>query len=137
MSENWAFDLDMLAQNNVINFDAPAYIRGQAPRYVGSPDTLPPDFIPNMQKQPKKDEFIKPSGETNSVKNPSWKKWLFGALALGGIAFGGWKLAPKLFKKFNLSKVKQFFTDKGKSVGGFFKKGWTKVKGLFTKKTSP
>lgn len=129
MSENWAFDLDMLAHNNVIDFDGPAYIRGQKPRYVGSPNTLPPDFIPNMQEQPNKDEFIKPSGDTNAVKNPSWKKFLFTTLTLSGIALLGWKFGKKLLpKKFDLSKIKQFFSNKAQSVGNFFKNLRQKVK---------
>lgn len=136
MSENWAFDLDMLAHNNVIDFDGPAFIRGENPRYVGSPDTMPPDFIPGkMQVQPKKDEFIKPSGDTNAIKNPSWKKWLFGSLALGGVALLGWKFGKKLLpKKLDFSKVKQFFTDKAKVVGDFFKNCWTKIKGWFKRR---
>lgn len=140
MSENWAYNLDMLAQNNVINFDAPAYIRGEKPRYVGSPNTMPPDFIPGkMQEQPKKDEFVKPSDDTNAVKNPSWKKWLFGALALGGVALLGWKFKDKLgFNKlkgkFDFDKIKQSCSDKAKVVGDFFKNCWTKIKGWFKPK---
>ena len=28
---NWAYNLDMLAQNGVLDYDAPSYITGQAP----------------------------------------------------------------------------------------------------------
>lgn len=34
---NWATNLDMLAQEGVISFDAPSFVMGQKPRYVGNP----------------------------------------------------------------------------------------------------
>lgn len=140
MSENWAFDLDMLARNNVIDFDAPAYIKEQPARYVGSPDRMPQPFgeyPPNTVnlEQPKKDEFKPVENKARTVKNPLWKKLLFGTLALGGLVFAGWKWGPKLLpKKFDFNKVKQFFTDKTKVVCDFFKDGWNKFMGFFRKK---
>ena len=62
MSLGWADNLDMLAQNGVLDFDAPAYITGQTPRYVGGLSSQPSPFVgpmPNNQnlQQPKVDEF--------------------------------------------------------------------------------
>ena len=140
MSENWAFDLDMLAHNNVLDFDAPAYVREQRPRYVGSPAVMPSPFgvqqpdTSNLE-QPQNDEFKPAQNNKELVKNPAWKKFLFGALALGGLGFAGWKFRSKLVpKNFDFNKVKQFCTDKAKVVGDFFKDGWEKVKGFFTRK---
>ena len=62
MGTNWANNLDMLAQNGVLDFDAPAYVTGQKPRYVGAPAMPPSPFAgpvpqaPNLN-QPKTDEF--------------------------------------------------------------------------------
>lgn len=44
MTYNWAANLDMLAQNGVLDYDAPSYITGQKPRYVGSPDIIPSPY---------------------------------------------------------------------------------------------
>lgn len=140
MSDNWAFNLDMLANNNVIDFDAPSYIRGQKPRYVGSPEKMPEDFIPNSSnlQQPQKDEFTPNENNENPVKNPAWKKWAFGALLIGGLGFAGYKFRGKLSPLWDkvknavkFDKIKQFCIDKAKLVGDFFKNGWEKFKGLF------
>ena len=42
---NWAYNLDMLAQNNVLDFDAPSFITDQAPRYIGAPSAPPSPYI--------------------------------------------------------------------------------------------
>lgn len=62
---NWAYNLDMLAQNGVLDFDAPSFIMGQAPRYVGAPSAPPSPYVgppyiatPQLQ-QPEFDEFKK------------------------------------------------------------------------------
>lgn len=140
MSGNWATNLDMLAQEGIINFDGPAYVMGQKPRYVGNPQMArpfngPAPEAPLINNQPGADEF-KPSDANNKnyVKNPTWKKWLFGAVAVGTLIFGGYK-----FKKSFVPLVKktyQNFTFKNacKSVGDFFKDGWHKFTGLFKKK---
>lgn len=140
MSANWATNLDMLAQEGIINFDAPAFVMGQAPRYVGKPQVVPPFVgqVPNAplinQPQPAVDEFKPLNNNKNYVKNPAWKKILFGAVALGAVIFGGFKFkktlvpwAKKSFKNFSFKKM-------GQSVADFFKTGWTKFTGLFKKK---
>ena len=45
MTTNWAYNLDMLAQNNVLDFDAPAFVMGQNPRYIGSPSRPPSPYV--------------------------------------------------------------------------------------------
>ena len=143
MSCNWAGNLDMLAQNGVIDFDAASYIMGQPLRYVGNP-TNPSPFNgqpPTMTNlnQPKIDEFKinnqqNQEGQPSSI--PTWKKVAFGALAIGGYKFRA-KLVPfikKQFGKINLKNAKNFIINKSKSIGGFFKTGWNKFTGLFHKK---
>ncbi len=148
MSSNWANNLDMLAQNGVLDYDAPAFVMGQKPRYVGAPAMPPSPFAgpvpkaPNLN-QPQSDEFNPEKKDNNFVKNPAWKKCAFTFLALGTLALGGWKFKSKLMPsiksgwtkltgKFKFSSIKQFCTDKAKATGKFFKDGWNK---LFKKKT--
>lgn len=145
MSCNWAGNLDMLAQNGVLDFDGASYITGQKPRYVGnpahpSPFNGQPPSIPNLQ-QPDIDEF-RPQGQKddNSPKLPAWKKWAFGALAIGALALGIYKFksigswCKNQLNKINLKSTKSFITSTAKSVGNFFQKGWNKFTGLFSKK---
>lgn len=138
MTYNWAANLDMLAQNGVLDFDAPAYITGQPPRYVGSLDVPPspyanPDFLPKTpyQRVPDTDEFVRDTSDKKDiVSNPSWKKWAFGLIAAGTLIFGGYKLKSKILPKLkNLPK-----TLKLDKVGQFFKNGWNKFTGLFKSK---
>ena len=95
--ENWVYNLDLLAQNGVLNYDGAAFVKGTAPRYIGSPIGEPspfPDNIPDapLLAQPKNDEFKSNSDKSDHfVKNPSWKKWLFGAFAAGLVIFGAIK----------------------------------------------
>ena len=99
MSSDWITCCDMLADAGIIGFDAPAYITGTKPRYVGSPQ-VPITQIPPLI-QPQKDEFTRTSKVDNSiVKNPLWKKVLFGVLAAGGLIWGVTKLGqlPSVFK---------------------------------------
>ncbi len=145
MSCNWAGNLDMLAQNGVLDFDGASYIMGQKPRYVGNP-TRPnpfngqPPSIPNLQ-QPEIDEF-KPQTqkEDKSPKITLWKKLAFGALAIGVLGLGIYKFksistwCKNQFKKINFKNIKDFVVDKSKAVGRFFKKGWNNFIGLFRKK---
>lgn len=145
MSCNWAGSLDMLAQNGVIDFDAASYIMGQPLRYVGNPahpnpfNGQPPTMT-NLQ-QPNIDEFKPQTDKDKSPKLPMWKKLAFAAIAVGGLAIGGYKFRAKLipfikkqFGKINLTNAKNFIVNKSKSIGGFFKTGWNKFTGLFHKK---
>jgi hypothetical protein len=154
MSANWANSLDMLAQNGVLDFDAPSFVTGQAPRYVGAPSAPPSPYVgpplPSAPalKQPEIDEFHKEKNkipknqdkDNDYIKNPSWKKWLFGAVAIGAIGLGIWKFnsASKWVKNklnnISWKSTKQFFKDKGKTVKKFFTDNWKKFTNLFKKK---
>lgn len=138
MSPAWADNLDMLALSGALDFDAPSYITGQAPRYVGSIAHTPSPFVGPMPKnkkleQPQVDEFqYEKSNKNDKFSVPTWKKWLFGGLAAGALILGGWKFKSKLLphlknltSKFKLDKVKDFF-----------KNGWNKFTNLFHKKKS-
>jgi len=151
MTSNWANNLDILAQNGVLDFDAASFVTGQAPRYVGAPSAPPSPYIgpplPSAPalKQPQVDEFhqekakIPSKKEENKdyIKNPTWKKLLFGAVAVGAVGVGIWKFksackwVKKAFNKISWKSTKKFFVDKRKAIGDFFKKGWYK---LFKKK---
>lgn len=154
MSGNWANNLDMLAQNGVLDFDAASFVTGQAPRYVGapyapySPYLGPP--LPNAPalNQPQTDEFqqgktkipLQEKQNRDFIKNPTWKKLLFGALAIGAVGVGIVKLkslnklTKNLFNKISFKSAKKFIVDKGKIVSDFFKNGWNKFTNLFKKK---
>ena len=128
MGIGWANNLDLLAQSGVLDYDAPAYVLGQPPRYVGNPGSVNPlvDNPPRVPgfEQPKVDEF-KPSKNDNIVKTPAWKKWLFGLVACAALIFTGVK-----FK----SKIVPFFKNAPAKIGNFFSNGWKKFTGLFKKK---
>lgn len=138
MTYNWATNLDMLAQNGVLDYDAPSYITGQKPRYVGSPSVIPSPYagpasnpkIPYL-REPDVDEFLheKPD-KRDIVANPSWKKWVFGLVAAGALVFGGIKFKSKILPA--IKKLPQ--TLKFDKVADFFKNGWNKFTGLFKSK---
>ena len=137
MSSNWANNLDMLAQNGVLDFDAASFVTGQAPRYVGAPSLPPSPYVgPPLPPAP---ALSQPQVETNKdyIKNPTWKKWVFGALAVATLGVGIWKFksmtkwVKNTFNKINWKSTKKFFIDKGKAIGKFFTDGWKK---LFKKK---
>lgn len=133
MSPSWADNLDMLAQNGVLEFDAPSYVTGQSPRYVGSIAYTPSPFVGPASSgqnlsQPKIDEFKPADKGGGGVKNPVWKKWLFGLITAGVLVFGGWKFKSKIIPWLkNLPKTLKF--DK---ITDFFKNSWNK---LFKKKS--
>ena len=91
MASNWVYPLDVCAAAGILDYDAPADILGQEPRYMGSPKfkdipTLDASLLPDgtkMKGQPKSDQFDKSSSDL--INNPTWKKWAFGALATLGI----------------------------------------------------
>ena len=144
MSCNWAGNLDMLAQNGVIDFDAASYVMGQPLRYVGNPANPnpfngQPPTMTNLS-QPQIDEFKMNSDRKDIAKPSSWKKWAFGALALGGLIFGGFKLKSKLvplaknaWSKVGFKSTGNWISKKAKSVGNFFKKGWNFAGGYLKK----
>lgn len=112
MSLNWVNSTDMLADAGIIDFDAAAYITGSRPRYMGSPQ-FPFAGVPNLNLSgPSSDVYG--ASDNKIVKNPSWKKWLFGVLAVGGAVYGYKKLGglPKTVGTFinNIfGKIKGFF----------------------------
>ena len=159
MSANWAHNLDMLAQNGVLDFDGAAFVTGQAPRYVGRPCCPPSPYVgpipPAPQlNQPQVDEFKqqKPQlpkenkKDDDMIKNPAWKKWAFGILAAGGLILLGVKaksiikwtkdlLNGKKFKgKFKWSNIKTYVSDKWKAFTKWTSKQWDKFTKLFKKK---
>ena len=97
---SYIHDLDALAAANVIEFDAPSYIRGTSPRYVGNPPLeMIPDQLAPIKEQPKRDEFVK----QDPHNNPTWKKVLFGAVAIG-VVVGSVILGKNIAKNAKLKK---------------------------------
>ena len=128
---SWITDLDACASAGIIEFDAPAYIRGAQPRYFGNPplESISGE-LPQMKQQPQKDEFNK--NDDPNFNNPSWKKWLFGigtAVAVGGailtslISKGKIKI-PTCIKNLG-SKVWNAVKAPFKWIGSLFKKAPT------------
>ncbi|MBO6086885.1 hypothetical protein J6P92_00885 [bacterium] len=161
MTTNWAYNLDMLAQNGVLDFDAPSFVMGQNPRYVGRPMRPPSPYAGQIPpapaiNQPEIDEFkmqktkqpsVEKTENADEIKNPAWKKWLFGALAISGLVLLGFKgktiynwvksVPSKIsnkFKNFSFKKAKNYVVDKAKKFGNFVKKCWNKFIGLFKSK---
>lgn len=114
MSSN---SLDNLAANNIIDFDAHSYIKGEPPRYVGDPDGyvgLPFERPlpacneygvmpgPQLHGAPKHDAFINSKHEE---KPSNWKGFLFGALIATLGAVGLYKFADKIRNKFSSTKT--------------------------------
>ncbi len=130
----WINDLDMCASAGIIEFDAPAYIKGTQARYYGHPDfpTIPGE-LPPMKEQPKKDEF-KPSGDP-AFNNPKWKKWLFGALAIGATVFGISKI-PALKRSLSSISFSSLKNLPSKIWQGI-QAGWKALIGLFKKTPTP
>lgn len=95
MSSNWVNALDACAAAGVIDYDAPAFISGKTPRYIGHPE---------FEKLPLKNDFLLPKGikmkdipsfdtytnteDKSMVNNPTWKKVLFGIIAIGAVIAG-------------------------------------------------
>ena len=148
LSSGLVNNLDNLAREGIIDFDASAFITGTKPRYIGNPNFQQQLPMPEMSdvdtsnlQQPSKDEMVYNDPEKNETtsKNPLWKKFLFGTIAGGLAIFGGVKLYK--FCKTNslknlFSKVPDFFKKTGNSIKNFFTTGWDKFKGLFKGKTS-
>lgn len=153
MSSNWVTALDNLAASGVIDFDAPAYLLGQKPRYIGNPSLgeLPltsPMYLPEgvkMKDIPQSDLYEQ-SKSHDLVHNPSWKKWLFaGVAALGAVLIGGAIIAGKgkvsagiKNIKNSLSNIKmpklktpKFLKGIGTKVSSFLKTVWTYIKKPF------
>ena len=101
-------DLDALAANGIIEFDADSYVRGKPPRYVGDPDgyvglpferPLPATNEygimpgPKLHGEPSVDAFI---SREHTEKPSNWKGFLFGAFVATLGALGLYKFGEKL-----------------------------------------
>lgn len=97
---SWINDLDACASAGIISYDAPAYIRGAQPRYIGNPDFAQiPGYLPPTPQQPAKDEFKL----TDPHNNPKWKKVLFGTVVAGTLAAGIYAISKG---KINIKNIK-------------------------------
>jgi hypothetical protein len=95
VATGWVNNLDFLAQNGVLEYDAASDVMGMPPRYMGNPAIIPNFAPPQINKnQPKKDEFV----PQENFAVPKWKKNLFKLLVAGVAAFGGYKIF-KFFKR--------------------------------------
>lgn len=128
MGSNWINALDNCAAGGVLDFDAAAWLLDQPERFVGNPKL---EGLPPIQ-QPLLPPGIKMKGQINSdqfdsnpslVQNPTWKKVLFGALAIGGTIAGIFA-----FKKLNLSTK---IGDVGKLFKKIARKTWDCIKAPF------
>lgn len=134
MSLDWISALDMCAANGILDYDAPADILGQDPRYVGHPDfnKLPmvPTLLPEGTKlpdMPKTDEFV-PQND-NLIENPAWKKWLFGVGAT--VAVSGSILAALISK--GKIKIPASVKNLGSTVWNAIKTPFTWIASKFKK----
>ena len=124
---SWINDLDACASAGVLEFDAPAYIKGTQARYFGHPELENiQGTLPEMKKQPKKDEFTKGDPVHH---NPVWKKVLLGAIAIAGAILIGNKFTKGNFLKSLGTK----FTQIPQKLIDLAKSGFEKFKGLFKK----
>jgi hypothetical protein len=135
MSSNWIPPLEICAAGGVLDYDAAADILDLPPRFVGHPEyfdipvmdrplLLPPGT--KIKGELKEDSFGAPS---SLVRNPSWKKWLFGGLVASGV------LALVFRKKLSLPKLSSLkmpaFSQIGTTVKNFAKTLWSYVKKPF------
>lgn len=96
MSSNWVNALDACAAAGIIDYDAPAFIMGQSPRYIGHPDferlplkndyLLPPGV--KLTELPSIDTYGNPEDKP-LIQNPLWKKVLFGAITIASLIAAG------------------------------------------------
>lgn len=129
MGTNWINALDNCAAGGVLDFDAAAWLIDQPQRFVGNPgmESLPPIRQPlllppgiKMKGQLNEDQF---STESGLVKNPVWKKVLFGVLTIGGTI-----AAALAFKKVELGPICQNIGDVFKTAA---KGTWNAIKKPF------
>ena len=97
---DWVTAMDMCAAAGIVNYDAPAAILGQNPRYIGHPGF---DNLPSLNG-PIPKEFDTYNG--NIVRPKSWKKKVFNTLLGIGAALGTVALIQK--GKLNVTAIKNF-----------------------------
>lgn len=138
MTLDWISALDACAANGILDYDAPADILGQDPRYVGHPDfnkiPMVPTLLPEGTKlpdMPKTDEFVPQNGDL--VENPAWKKWLFGIGAT--VAAGGAILAALISK--GKIKIPASVKNLGSTVWNAIKTPFTWIASKFKKAPTP
>lgn len=139
MSLDWISALDACAANGIIDYDAPADILGQTPRYVGHPNfeqlpMVPANLLPEGTKlpaSPQADEFVPQNNDL--IENPSWKKWLFGIGAT--VAVGGSILAALVSK--GKIKIPAGVKSLGSTVWNAVKAPFKWVGSLFKKVPTP
>ena len=132
MASNWVYPLDVCAAAGILDYDAPADILEQEPRYMGSPifkaiPKLDASLLPDgtkMKGQPKSDQFDKSSSDL--INNPTWKKWAFGALATLGV---GTAVVAGLASKGKIKLPKM--SGIGTSLKNFGTKIWNFIKKPF------
>lgn len=137
-------NLDHLANLGVLDYDAAASIAGSAPRYVGNPHNpflQPTVYTPLDGKlfTPDPDTFNGKSLYDKENKIPTWKKILFGAVALATLCAVGpmiknFKFAD-LLKPFKWlgSNAKSGLSSAWQATTNFFKNIWTKICNVFKK----
>jgi len=109
-------DFDNLAANGVLNFDADAYIRGTAPRYVGNPNSgnaipfeqplMPGPYYPQLGAQlplqPRRDEFAPHEKHKKAGLKEVLALSIVGSLAI----YAGVKFKNGIKKLFSSKKTK-------------------------------
>ena len=105
MDASWVTAMDGLAAGGVINFDAPAYILGSNPRYVGNPslEGLPmenPAYFKGIQLKnvPPVDEFKYNDQLPGQKKKTNVWGWILGGIGAVAVVVGGVLLAKGKIK---------------------------------------
>ncbi len=137
MEIGWISNLDRLASEGVLNYDAAADVRGFGPRYVGSPPEIYgvhpfPNGIPQMRQQPGKDNLVPKDQEP--FASPSWKKWLLAGVCVATLGLGAHKISRILpgAKKAGSAPL-NFLGKCGSKIKDGFITCASKIKGIFVK----
>lgn len=146
MDNSWINALDACAAGGVLDYDGAAFVLDQPQRFVGHPkfDEIPaisqPLLIPDgirIKGQLKEDKF---GNNDDLVQNPTWKKWMMGALALLAVAgtiitvaVSKGKLKMPSFKSLGIDSIFTNVKDFGKKVVEYAKKPFTWIMGKIKK----
>jgi hypothetical protein len=85
INTGWTYDVDVLAQNGIIDHDAAAYLLNTPARFAGPNPAVIPPLMPQ-----KSDQFVRSNPQTI----PTWKKVLTAGLVAALAIFG----VKKVFK---------------------------------------
>ena len=125
MPVDWVTAMDMCASAGIINYDAPAAILGQTPRYFGHPNI---DSIPSLNG-PLSDTYD--TDNHNMVRPKDWKRTAMKTLIGIGATLGIVKLIQKgILNVTNIKKV-------GKAILNIFKKPSSHSSAAITPGTTP